>query len=222
MVKKRIDPAKSIIFFDFDNTITKFDVIDDMLERFSSDDKWLALEKEWKAGKIGSRKCLDGQIRGMRVTRKELDRYLRTIKLDPSFKKILKLCKSKNIKNIILSDNFRYIISRILKNNGISGLDVYCNSLRVGNGKLTPAFPYPGKRCGNCAHCKTSNLIANIGKSTAAVYVGDGLSDLCPSRRADLVFAKSTLKKRLKAEKVPHIPFDSLEDVYKYLERKNK
>ena len=33
-----------MVFFDFDNTITTIDVIDDMLERFSKDDEWKALE----------------------------------------------------------------------------------------------------------------------------------------------------------------------------------
>ena len=34
-----------IVFFDFDNTITTIDVIDDMLARFSGDDGWKELEK---------------------------------------------------------------------------------------------------------------------------------------------------------------------------------
>ena len=213
---------KSVVFFDFDNTITEFDVIDDMLERFSADDKWRALEEEWKKGSIGSRQCLDGQIRGINITGKVLDEYLKTIKIDPSFKEILKLCESRGIKKVILSDNFKYIISKILENNGIGALDIYCNSIEMDNGKLTPTFPHTGKDCGKCAHCKTSNLMANTGEDYSAIYIGDGLSDLCPSRKADLVFAKSTLKERLSAEKIPHVPFDNLSDVYNHLKRDNK
>ncbi len=168
---------------------------------------------------IGSRQCLDGQVRGINITKKELDKYLTTIKLDPSFKKILKFCELRNIKKVILSDNFKYIISKILENNGIFGLDIYCNSMEIEDGKLVPAFPYAGKSCGNCAHCKTGNLTANLGEGSIAIYVGDGLSDLCPSKKADLVFAKSTLKKRLGSEKIPHVPINELKDVYEYLER---
>ena len=36
------------VFFDFDNTITMSDVIDDMLERFSKDDGWKKLEEKWQ------------------------------------------------------------------------------------------------------------------------------------------------------------------------------
>ncbi len=37
-----------VVFFDFDNTITTFDVLDDMLARFSRNDNWIKLEEQWK------------------------------------------------------------------------------------------------------------------------------------------------------------------------------
>ncbi|MBN2453186.1 MAG: MtnX-like HAD-IB family phosphatase [Candidatus Omnitrophica bacterium] len=211
--------GKCVFFFDFDNTITKFDILDDMLERFSKDDNWMALEEKWKRGEIGSLECLDAQIRGIKITRGRLDSYLSGIKLDPSFKKILGLCDRNNTRKVILSDNFDYILKGILKNNGISGVDVYCNSLKLLKESLIPRFPYSGRCRKRCAHCKTGNLKANIGRNTRSIYVGDGLSDLCPSKRTDLVFAKSSLRERLSSEKVPFVPFDDLSDVYKYLKR---
>ena len=45
------------------------------------------------------------------------------------------------------------------------------------------------------------------------LYVGDGRSDLCPARRADLVFAKGALATALATEGVPFRPFDTLADV---------
>ena len=191
-----------------------------MLERFSGDDEWLRLEEEWKQGKIGSRECLDSQMRGIRLTRKRLDKYLSTIKIDPSFKKILKLCKAASIKSVILSDNFDYILKTILKNNNIDDIDVYCNSVGFTENGLIPKFPHRGRCDRQCAHCKTKNLNKVLKRNGISAYVGDGLSDLCPSKSADLVFAKSTLKKRLTAEKIPHIPFTDLGDVYEYFKRR--
>ena len=51
---KLINPEKCIVFFDFDNTISTCDVFDNMLPRFSKDDLWIRLEKDWQKGKIGS------------------------------------------------------------------------------------------------------------------------------------------------------------------------
>jgi len=213
-------PERYTVFFDFDNTITKFDVLDDMLERFSGDDTWMALEKKWKAGEIGSRICLDAQMRGIRVTKRKLDQYLKTIRLDPSFKKLVHLLRVKLIKTVILSDDFDYILGRVLKTNGIRGVNFYCNRLKVSGGRLLPSFPFLNKDCRKCAHCKKSNLIANIGKGTTTVYVGDGLSDVCPSKHVDVVFAKGNLKKYCRREKIKHIPIKDLKDVHDYFERR--
>ncbi len=211
---------KQVMFLDFDNTITNFDILDDMLERFSANDEWIKLEDKWKNGEIGSRQCLDGQMRGIKITRNRLNKYLKTIKLDPNFKKLLKFCDANDIKKIILSDNFGYILKGILKNNGIDGLDVYCNSLKITKDSLEPSFPYTDMKCGSCAHCKTKNLLANTPSGYESIYIGDGLSDVCPSKEADLVFAKSALMKNLKADKVPYVSFDDLGDVYEYLKRR--
>lgn len=62
---KIVNPDKCIVFFDFDNTIATCDVFDNMLPRFSRDDLWVELEKKWKDGKIGSKACLQGQLKGM-------------------------------------------------------------------------------------------------------------------------------------------------------------
>ena len=205
-----------IVFFDFDNTITAYDVIDDMLERFSKDDRWMELERRWKKWEIGSGECLKGQMAGIRITSSALDRYLSTVKLDPYFKRVVKLLKSKKIRVIILTDNFDYITSRILRYNNISGIDTYCNTLKVTKGRLIPSFPFINRDHRECGHCKKKNLLAKAEEASTTVYVGDGLSDLCPSREADIVFAKGSLQKYLKKEKLGYIPFKGLKDVYKY------
>lgn len=208
------------VFFDFDNTITVFDVIDDMLIRFSKDDNWLELERKWKRGLIGSRECLEGQVRGIRVSRGGLDRYLRTIELDPYFKRLLGFLRSKKIKAVILTDNFDYIVKRILRHKNIRPLEVYSNSLKVAGGHLIPSFPLTNKNHGKrCGHCKKATLLKNLDKDAVNVYVGDGLSDVCPSEVADVVFAKGNLKKYLKKKGIAFRPFKDFRDIYNYFRK---
>ncbi|MFA6078486.1 MAG: MtnX-like HAD-IB family phosphatase [Candidatus Omnitrophota bacterium] len=208
------------VFFDFDNTITKFDVIDDILERFSVNDKWIDLEKRWKAGRIGSKECLKGQLGGVRMTKKELDRYLSHVGIDPYFKKLLKLLRSNKIKTTILSDDFDYILNRVLKLNGISGLDVYSNRLKLDGDRLMPRFPIVNKSCLMCGHCKKKSMFSNSRKCHTVVYIGDGASDVCASKHADLVFAKGTLAKYFASKKLDHIPIKGLKDTYEYFKRR--
>ena len=216
-MQKKPDNKKRIVFFDFDNTITVSDVFDDVVARFSGDDGWKLLEERWKRNEIGSRECLKGQVEGIRVARKELDRYLATIKLDPYFKKLAELLDSKKLRTVILSDNFDYILNTVLKAHGLDkAFEVYCNSIKFEGDRMVPSFPFTNYECGNCAHCKKTSLgrIASAGEMT--FYIGDGLSDRCVSKHADTVFAKADLKDYLKKEGIRYIPFEDLKDVYEH------
>ncbi|MFA5095849.1 MAG: MtnX-like HAD-IB family phosphatase [Candidatus Omnitrophota bacterium] len=211
-----INPEKCVVFFDFDNTIATCDVFDSMLPRFSQDDLWKKLERDWQKGRIGSHACLSGQISGISITRQALNKYLAGIKLDPYFKKIVAALSASRVKVFVLSDNFDYILKRILGLNAIDNLKVYSNRLKFGKGKLVPHFPYRSKKCRVCAHCKTKNLLANVSPDSVIIYVGDGRSDICPSQYADLVFAKDALLKYFEDKKLTCFAYESLKDVYDY------
>ncbi|MBL7072973.1 MAG: MtnX-like HAD-IB family phosphatase [Candidatus Omnitrophica bacterium] len=215
---KRIDGKKAAVFFDFDNTITTNDTIDGILIDHSENEKWIDLEKKWKNKKIGSYKCLKGQMQGVRITKKELDKYLLAIKLDPYFKKLVLFLESKKITPMILSDNFDSFIRYVLKKNGIKGVRIFANRIKLSGGRFITAFPFRNKKCSKCAHCKKDNMIRNTPAGTASIYVGDGLSDVCPANHADIVFAKDYLSKVLKP-KIPHIKFNSLKNVYNHLRK---
>lgn len=213
-------PKKCIIFFDFDNTIATCDVFDNMLLLFSKDDRWVELEKRWKSGRIGSKTCLEGQLRGMELNKRNLDAYLPKIKLDPYFKRLYRFLQAKKIKTFVLSDNYDYIINRVLKINGINKLKVYANKLSFLKGKVVTDYPFKNKDCQVCAHCKTKNLLARSLKGSTIIYVGDGQSDACPAKHAQVVFAKDHLLRHLKDSKKDYMAFYNLKDVFVYLKRK--
>ena len=216
---KLVNPDKCVVFFDFDNTIATCDVFDNMLPRFSQDDLWVELEKKWVKGKIGSRACLEGQIKGLSITKKALDEYLAGIKIDPYFKKIVRGLTSRGIKVFVLSDNFDYILKRILHLNGIKNLKIYSNKLRLIRNELVPKFPYPNDKCYLCAHCKAKNLLANVNKESIIIYIGDGRSDICPSQYADIIFAKDELLEYFKDRNLTCFSYRNLKDVYDYFRR---
>ncbi len=216
---KIINPHKCVVFFDFDNTIATCDVFDSMLPVFSKDDLWVRLEKEWERGVIGSHKCLKDQIKGMLITKEQLNSYLSGIKIDPYFLKLVKDLSLRKIKVIVLSDNFDYILKRILRGHGIKNLKVYSNKLKFAGAKLIPEFPFRNKKCKICAHCKTKNLLANVSRDSIIIYIGDGRSDICPSKYADIVFAKDSLLKHFKGKGLTCLAYKSLKDVYNYFKR---
>jgi len=222
MVNKdmQFNPKKCIVFFDFDNTIATCDVFDNMLLLFSRDDRWVELEKRWKSGRIGSKTCLEGQLRGMDLNKTSLDAYLPKIKLDPYFKKLYRFLQAKKVKTVVLSDNFDYILNRILKINGIKKLKVFANKLSFSRDKVVTDYPFKNKDCQICAHCKTKNLLAKSSKDSIIIYVGDGASDICPAKSAHVVFAKDSLLRHFLDNKLDFLAFHNLKDVFTYLKRK--
>lgn len=217
-MKKLFRGKNLVVFFDFDNTITTRDILDDILVRFSRDDRWRGLEEEWERGDIGSRACLRGQLEGVRISKDELDKYLLTVEIDPYFKKLLGLLKSVKSRAVIVTDNFDYILRKVLKNNGISSIEAYANALKIDGDRLNATFPLTNASCGDCGHCKKTSLVKRLGRRDLSAYVGDGRSDICAARQADMVFAKDYLKQYFKDNKLPHIPIDGLKGVYAYLE----
>jgi len=203
-------------FFDFDNTIATVDVLDDLVQRFSVTQDWMALEEAWRRGAIGSKECLDGQLREVRVTDSEFSKYLASITLDPAFPHVVRLLRSQGIEPVILSDSFCLVIERILAHHGLGDLKVYANELCLIEERLMPSFPHLDG-CARCANCKAQYLLAAKQQGRTTFYVGDGLSDVCAAKHADFLFAKDTLLANCRREGRVCIPFESLSDVHTYL-----
>jgi 2-hydroxy-3-keto-5-methylthiopentenyl-1-phosphate phosphatase len=212
----RLSLANCQVFFDFDNTITSFDVLDDIIRRFAVNKDWMKAERDWQRGKIGSRECLKRQMKLVKVDKERLLDYLSEIKVDPYFKKILLKLKAGGVKPVIVSDSFSFIINNILRNNAISGVKVYSNRLNFSQRRLWLSFPHRGKKCCLCAHCKKNSLLRNGKDGKIKIYVGDGASDLCAAMHADLVFAKGRLKDYLSQKNKSCIPIKTLKEVYFY------
>ena len=206
------------VYIDFDNTVTLVDVLSQLIESFSINDDWRGLEKGWESGEVSAKECLIGQLKGIRIYQGELNEYLKTIEIDPYFSKLIDLLREKGIEFSILSDNFETIIKFILDNHGIKGVPVYANHLRIFRNRLFPSFPYQNSYCRLCAHCKKVHFM-NVPHSMEdpVIYIGDGQSDICPARQADIVLAKDKLLKYFKEHELPCIEFNNLAKVYDYL-----
>lgn len=208
--------SNTVVFFDFDNTITMFDLLDDIIKHFSINRDWVAMDEAWRRGEIGSGECLARQLRNVRVNKSVLLQYLSWIKIDPDFHKLFALLRREGIKPVILSDNFTVIIRAVLENNGIKDAKIYANSLRFRRDRLVPSFPHANTHCIRCAHCKKKNLQKKEVKDKIIMYIGDGISDICPAECSDIVFAKGNLLKHFRKTKRLCLGFVNLEDIYNH------
>ena len=217
-IKSPIVLSNCRVFFDFDNTMTTSDVLDDVIRRFSINDKWMVLQKAWEEEKIGTKECLEGQLKNVRLTKSALQNFLKKVELDPHFHQLLALLVREGIKPVILSDNFTYIIEWILNYHGIKDLKVYGNTLRFYREHIFPSFPYDNPFCLTCAHCKKIHLTKDKTENKLIVYVGDGRSDFCPAKVSDVVFAKDSLLRFMNREELPCIAYKDLGTVHHYFQ----
>lgn len=207
---------KPALFFDFDNTLTEGDILDQVIERFSPNDQWRDWENSWADGRLAARDCLRMQIENLRVTRDELFAYLSRVRIDPAFAEIVDWARARGVDVSIVSDSFLPMIHHILMNNGIDVVPVFANDLGFSGDRLIPAFPFYDADCERSANAKARHLAPY--RNCHIVFAGDGHSDLDAALAADVVFAKSTLARELDAISITFHSFETLEPVLKYLQ----
>jgi len=207
--------ARPVLFFDFDNTITEGDVLDRVIEQFSITDDWKRWEAAWIRGEISTEECLDRQVAGLRVSKAELLDFVTDFSVDANFESIVRWAACEQIELVIVSDNFSCLVREILFRRALPELPLYANELTFVGNRPKAHFPFKSRDCARCANCKVTHFKDFPGRST--IYVGDGLSDVCPALAADLVFAKDSLAQYLGNLGAHFEPFVSLETVADFL-----
>lgn len=208
------------VWLDFDGTLTVGDFLDHLIGRYSRNDSWRLIEERWRAGVIGSRECLEREFDLLDLSPNQLQSELEGVALDPGAVELLNYLQSWNVPTVVLSDGIDSFIRSILGRHGVGvGLAIQPPTIRANqilhNGtRLALHCPYSRSGCeSGSAHCKCGSSADLATPGRHSVYVGDGRSDLCASRKAGTVFAKGALAASLTAEGRPFLPFNTLHDV---------
>ena len=204
-----------VLFFDFDNTITREDVLDRIIERFSISDEWRNWEAAWVRGEISTVQCLDRQMAGLRAYKAELIDFVADCQIDPYFAPIVQWAASARVELFVVSDNFSCLVREILARHGLADVPVMANELTFSGNRLQAHFPFRSASCERCAHCKAVHFQRY--ERRRKIYVGDGLSDVCPALAADVVFAKDSLADYLSRCGVAFRDFASLKTLADFL-----
>lgn len=210
---------KRAIFLDFDETITRLNITDTVLERFA-DPHWREIQEDWLEGKLSAREVLERQMPLITVQPRDLDALIDSIEVDPFFAEFARIARREDSTLYILSDGFDYWIERILRralshlNGAVSDIPIFACSLRMQGSQVDISFPYFPQGCPHgCATCKPALFETLKAGAERTVVVGDGVSDLLLARSADLVLAKGRLKQFCEREGIDWYPFDDFRDV---------
>jgi 2-hydroxy-3-keto-5-methylthiopentenyl-1-phosphate phosphatase len=203
------------IFCDFDGTVARRDVGYHLYHHFSGG-RNDALLPAWKAGRLSTRDCMRLESEMVRASPEEISQFLNQFDLDPTFPEFARVCRAADVPIVIVSEGLDIYIKRLLADQGPEHFNVKCNIGHLEGGGIRIEFPYEYRVCPGCGNCKAARIEefrAQMDGGCRIVFVGDGYSDACGARAADLVFAKKDLIKYCQTEGILYNEFSNFEDV---------
>jgi 2-hydroxy-3-keto-5-methylthiopentenyl-1-phosphate phosphatase len=209
------------IFIDFDGTITSQDVGDVMFETFGGVERCREIVRRYRDGEISAVDCFRQESEACSIVDKTiLDGFLDRQRFDETFSEFVQFCRDKSLEWHILSDGMDYYIRRILGRMGLHNASFFANTLELvsvdgssSKVRFEPAFPFRDETCDRCACCKRNHILTLSADDDIIVYIGEGYSDRCPARYADVVFAKDDLLTYCQRENISCYEYTNFSDV---------
>lgn len=212
------------VFVDFDGTITKKDVGEELFIEFGDREFSKKLIEDWNKDLVQPKNGWKALCDSVGVANKnQMKDFLHTMEVENSFKSFVGYCKENLFDLRIISDGFDFYISTILERENLADVKFSSNVLNFVDSKLQPEFPNSAEDCKCSANCKRNYVLKHSSDDDYTVYIGDGVSDRCPIQFCDFIFAKDSLLKFCEVNRITYFPYKDFDDVTKRIdELKNK
>lgn len=205
---------KATYFVDFDGTITMEDTATAMTRAFVRIDDIPSVREInnlWEQKKISTRECARRVFSYFQADPDDVFCLLEGIEIDPGFMEFTDLCLREQNRIYVLSDGFDLSIRTVFRKYGIN-VPYFSNTMTFDN-RFSIECPYANCECGHCGVCKTSLMQRLKEPGQTAIYIGDGYSDVCPAKHADMVFAKDPLYSLCRTAGVNVVGFSTFSDI---------
>jgi 2,3-diketo-5-methylthio-1-phosphopentane phosphatase len=213
------------LFIDFDGTIAREDVGNLFFRTFGGPE-CDALVGRYRSGELSAVELFRAEASAIgRLDPGAVAAFLSARETDPGFPRLAAFCREREINLCVVSDGLDAYIGPLLERAGGAGIPFVSNAAVFGepdgSGRrpVGLVFPHTDAVCDRCACCKRNVMLARSGDDDVLVYVGDGYSDRCPARYADLVFAKGELQTYCREQNISYLVYRWLDDVVRRLAR---
>lgn len=206
------------VLVDYDGTIASIDVSDELV-RSVDETGWLKRDLAYRRGEVGSRDLLEEHAEHLPRRRSDLPDFVGAPPHDPTFAPFVRFAREHGVEVEVVSDGLGFFVPSALARLGLDELPVYAADLDFGAGGPTVSFPHGHPVCTVCGTCKRQPVLRQQDAGCHVVFVGDGHSDRYAAAYADTVFAKGDLAAFCSAEGIPHLDWDSFDDVRQWLVR---
>lgn len=212
----------TVIFCDFDGTVTEEDNIIAIMEEFAPEG-W----EEIKDGVLNRRLSIREGVGRMfsllpSALKNEIIEFAVTnARIRPGFHEFIGFCEREGIPVYIVSGGIDFFLYPIIEKFGkIEG--VYCNHSDFSSSMIKICWPHGcDEHCSNdCGCCKPSIMRKLIQPGTFSIVIGDSVTDFEAAKQADHVFARDYLQEKCEEWRIPHLPFETFYDCIEALKFK--
>ena len=210
------EATKTLVQCDFDGTITKEDISFILLDTFANGD-WRQLLQEYQERKISIGRFNMVAFAMVKANRQSLlEVAMSTMRIRPGFHQLLDCCHRKGFRFVIVSNGLDFYIEEILRDIGISGIEVLAaQTLFHPEGLQTQYIGPDGSPLDE--DFKGTYVNSFLSQGYQIIYIGDGTSDISPSKQCHYVFATGDLATHYKQTNLECISFTNFNEVVRVL-----
>ena len=212
-------PPTHIVVLDFDGTVTKSDISDEICKQFAAP-AWRDVDLAWERGELslgdaqkkiwrlvrGSRQELVAHAKKAGVFRAGLDLLLDSVR------------RTNSVQIWLASGGFDFYIVPIMGDRLGRFARAYFHKANFTAKRVELDFQFEELRCDKCALCKGKVVDLALHHDAEVIFVGDGASDRCVLDRNDprlslYTVGGSFLDKLCEERKIKHRSLRSLDEV---------
>ena len=192
-----------LIACDFDGTITQRDTLHLIVEEFGTRGLWQSIEPRLRSGELSLEEAMQEEFATVRATPEQvIELVLRDAGIRAGLTELVRWAAAGGHRFIVFSSGFRTVIRAALEHWGLGHLEVVSHEALFTADGCRLVWSDRGETCGECGRrCKRHDLRGRL-RGERLVYIGDGISDRCGARMADVVFARDDLARDLSQEGV--------------------
>jgi 2-hydroxy-3-keto-5-methylthiopentenyl-1-phosphate phosphatase len=208
-----------LIACDFDGTITERDTLHLIVGAYGARDLWESIQPRLNAGEVSLEQAMQEEFATVRATPEDVrELVLREAGLRRGFREFVHWARERDHRLIVFSSGFRSVIEAALAHWEIEGLEVVSHEARFSLDGCRLVWSDRGEVCEECGRrCKRHDL-RRRSRGERMVYIGDGISDRCGARMADVIFARAMLADDLGREGIPFIGFEDFDGIRERLD----
>ena len=212
---------KTIIFCDFDGTITVNDNIVAIMKHFQPPG-WDQLVEQVLSKSISIREGVGKMFALLPTSRKQevVDYAINNVVIRPGFKELLDYCKQQGIEFYVTSGGIDFFVYPVLSSFSIPTDHIYCNGSDFSGSHIEILWPHAcDDQCHNeCGMCKTAIIRKYSHDEYHRILIGDSVTDFEGAKLVDTVFARSILIDLCRDLGLNYYAFQDFHDIIKQLE----